>query len=177
VPSYVPASGVASIADLAKPSVAARMTRLIQGIGPGATITTVSQRAVAEYGLAPLGYQLRPGTPAEWTAAYRAAAAERRWMVFPTWAPQYLNRGGDLRPLHDPRGVLGGVNRCALVAPRDRFLALPERTRHVLQRIALDVDSVTDMDWTVNVDKQTPREAARAWMRVNSTRVAAWMKD
>jgi hypothetical protein len=30
------------------------------------------------------------------------------------------------------------------------------------------------MDWAVNVDKQTPREAARAWLRANAGRVAAW---
>jgi glycine betaine/proline transport system substrate-binding protein len=45
-PSHVPQAEVASIADLAKPHVAARMSRQIQGIGPAATITTVSQTAV-----------------------------------------------------------------------------------------------------------------------------------
>jgi hypothetical protein len=35
VPDYVPESEVTSIADLAKPSVAQRMTKLIQGIGTG----------------------------------------------------------------------------------------------------------------------------------------------
>ncbi|OJU45055.1 MAG: hypothetical protein BGN99_13110 [Alphaproteobacteria bacterium 65-37] len=36
VPSYVPPDEVVSIEDLAKPSVAARMTKLIHGIGPPA---------------------------------------------------------------------------------------------------------------------------------------------
>jgi glycine betaine/proline transport system substrate-binding protein len=176
VPRYVPVNEVASIADLARPSVARRMTPLIQSIGAGATITRVSQTAVGEYGLAPAGYLVRPGTPAEWTAAYAAAIAERRWMVFPTWAPQYLNRHGDLRPLDDPRGVLGGVNRGALVAPKARFEALPDKTRRALSRISLGLDGVTDMDWAVNVDMQPPRDAARTWMRANRTRVAAWLE-
>jgi glycine betaine/proline transport system substrate-binding protein len=175
VPSYVPADEVTSIADLAKPSVAHRMTRLIQSIGAGATITTVSGNALAEYGLARSGYLVRPGTPAEWIAAHAKAIAERRWIVFPTWAPQFLNRHGNLRPLDDPRGVLGGPNRGALVAPRTRFLALPPRTRAVLSRIALGLDGVTEMDWMVNVDKQAPRDAARAWMRANAARVGRWI--
>jgi glycine betaine/proline transport system substrate-binding protein len=176
VPDYVPESQVTSIADLAKPSVAERMTKLIQGIGTGATITRVSQKAVGEYGLDALGYSLRPGTPAEWTGAYDAAVAERRWIVFPTWAPQYLNRGGKLRPLQDPRGVLGGTNHAALVGPRDRLQAIPRATRAVLARIDLGLDGVTEMDWLVNVEKKTPREAARTWMKANQIRVAGWLK-
>ena len=174
VPRYVPASEVSAIADLAKPFVARHMTKLVQSVGSGATITTVSQRAVTEYGLAPSGYLVRPGTPTEWTATYAAAIAERRWIVFPTWTPQFLNRHGGLRPLDDPRGVLGGVNRGVLVAPLAQFQALPERTRRVLSRISLGLDGVTDMDWAVNVDQQSPREAARSWMRANDARVAAW---
>jgi glycine betaine/proline transport system substrate-binding protein len=176
VPDYVPASEVASIADLAKPAVAQRMTKLIQGIGTAAVITTVSQKAVGEYGLDALGYSLRPGKPAEWTGAYDAAVAEQRWIVFPTWAPQYLNRGGKLRPLQDPRAILGGVNHASLVAPRGRFEALPAKTRAVLARIDLGLDGVTEMDWLVNVEKKNPREAARTWMQANESRVAGWLK-
>ena len=175
VPAYVPASDVASIADLAKPVVARRMTPVIQSIGAGAAITQLSQAAIREYGLAAAGYESRPGTPAEWTAAYATAVAERRWMVFPTWAPQYLNRDGVLRPLSDPRGVLGGENRGVLVAPNHRLRALPERTRQVLARIELGVDAVTGMDWAVNLGGHTPRDAAREWLRANRARVDAWL--
>ena len=57
VPSYVPTEEVASIEDLSKPTVTERMTKVIQGIGAGATITTFSQKAVEKYGLAQLGYR------------------------------------------------------------------------------------------------------------------------
>ena len=176
VPSYVPADEVASIGDLAKPSVAQRMTKLIQSVGAGATITTVSDKAVTEYDLKPLGYSLRPGTQAEWTGAYNAAVAEQRWIVFPTWTPQYLNRGDELRPLEDPRGVLGGVNHGSLVAPRDRLRSLPTATQTVLARIDLGLDGVTEMDWLVNVRGRTAREAARSWIEDNENRVSAWLE-
>jgi glycine betaine/proline transport system substrate-binding protein len=176
VPSYVPTEEVATIEDLGKPSVTERMTKVIQSIGTGAAITTFSQKAVETYGLAQLGYSLRPGTQAEWTGALNAAVAERRWIVFPTWAPQYLNRDGRLRALADPHGVLGGVNHASLVGPRDRFQQLPEMTRAGLTRIELGLDGVTEMDWLVNVEQRTPREAARMWLRANEQRVSAWLR-
>lgn len=177
VPAYVPADEVSSMADLAKPAVAERMTRLIQGIGPGATITVVSIKAVQEYGLEALGYKLQPGTAVQWIGAYEAAVAEGKWIVFPTWAPQYLNRGGALRALEDPRGVLGGSNRASMVAPSERFMQLPQTTRDVLSRITLDIDSVTEMDWLVNARKMAPREAAKTWMSANPDRVASWFRN
>lgn len=176
VPSYIPAEDVSSIQDLAKPSVAARMTKLIQGIGAGATITVVSRTAVQDYGLVPLGYSLRPGTQAEWVGALNSAVAGRRWVVFPTWSPQYLNRSNELRPLSDPRGSLGGINHASLVAPRARFEALPERTRAALTRIDLGMDGVTEMDWLVNVEGRSPRDAARIWMKANDERVEGWLR-
>lgn len=175
VPEYVPASEVATLADLAKPGVAGRMSKVIQSIGPGAGITVVSAKAVREYGLDAAGYSARPGTAPEWIAAYESAVAEKRWVVFPTWAPQYLNRGGKLRPLADPKGVLGGANRAVLVAPRERYARLPPATRNVLSRISLDIESVTEMDWQVNVNKLTPAAAARAWMDANPDRLAGWL--
>jgi len=176
VPSYVPPEEITSIEDLAKPSVAARMTKLIHGIGTGAAITTLSRKALKAYGLGRLGYSLQPGTQSGWTGAFDAAARERRWIVFPTWAPQYLNRGGQLRALADPRGVLGGANHASLVGPRERFRTLPEPTRAALRRIDLGLDGVTEMDWLVNVEGQTPRDAARTWMRANEGKVSDWLK-
>ena len=97
--------------------------------------------------------------------------------MFPTWAPQYLNRGGGIRPLKDPLGVLGGMNHASLVAPRQRFVALPRRTQTVLSRVALSLEGVTEMDWVVNVEKKTPREAAQIWLKSNEGRVAEWFRS
>jgi len=175
VPDYVPASDVASIADLAKPDVAARMDKTVQAIGSGATITTVAAAAMDAYGLSGLGYGVRPGTAQAWTSAYDRAAAEGRWIVFPGWAPQYLNQGGKIRPLADPKGILGRSNRAALVAPRTRFPALPPRTRQVLGRIGLSLEAVTHMDWLCNVGDLAPRDAARVWMQDHQDQVDRWV--
>jgi glycine betaine/proline transport system substrate-binding protein len=41
-------------------------------------------------------------------------------------------------------------------------------------RIDIGLEGVTEMDWLVNVEKKTPREAARAWMAANEQRTAGW---
>jgi len=174
VPDYLPREKVSSIADLATPEIAATMSRTIQGIGMGATISVLSQKAVVEYGLDKLGYTFRSGSQAEWIAAYLTAIGTQSWLVFPSWAPQYLNYGGKIRPIDDPRTVLGGVNRAVLVSPRERWSALPPRTQQVLSRIQLGIDGVTEMDWLVNARAMTPREAALQWMGGNRQRVDRW---
>nr|WP_315249384.1 glycine betaine ABC transporter substrate-binding protein [uncultured Duganella sp.] len=175
VPDYVPASEVGAIADLAKPHVAARMNKRIQGIGAGAGITVRSRQAVVDYGLDSIGYALQAGTASEWIAAYEKAQAAREWMVFPTWAPQYLNRDGRLRPLLDPRGVLGSVNHASLVGYSQRLQKLPPATRAALAKVKLGIDAVTEMDYLVNIGKHTPRQAAAIWMANNEQRVASWL--
>ncbi|QWT21599.1 hypothetical protein KPL74_06225 [Bacillus sp. NP157] len=174
VPSYIPEDQLHSIDGLAQPSVMRRMPRTIQGIGTGAAITSLSEQAIEVYGLESAGYILRPGTQQEWLDAVNTALTGGRWVVFPTWAPQYLNKDGALRALQDPLNVLGGVNHASLVAPRDRFQTLPVRTRKVLSRIDIGMDGVTAMDWSVNVGKLTERDAAREWMANNSQRVDGW---
>ncbi|MDR5816794.1 glycine betaine ABC transporter substrate-binding protein [Caballeronia sp. LZ033] len=174
VPDYVPATEIHSIADLARPDVMKTMNLSIQGIGAGAAITRLSEIAMDEYNLEELGYRFQPGSQGEWIAAHDAALAQRQRFIFPTWTPQYLNNGGRLRPLDDPLHVLGGENRGSLVAPHAQLKMLPERTVRVLSRIRLGIDGVTQMDWLVNVQKKTPLEAARAWMRANDALVSSW---
>ena len=52
---------------------------------------------------------------------------------------------------------------------------------HVLYvgQIDLDnvgLDGVTEMDWMVNVESRTPRDAARIWLRANEQRVSVWLR-
>ncbi|GGO93427.1 glycine betaine ABC transporter substrate-binding protein [Wenjunlia tyrosinilytica] len=61
VPPLVPRAAVAEIADLARPEIASRMARNIQGIKPGAGISRFSVRVIGEYGLDRLGYAFIPG--------------------------------------------------------------------------------------------------------------------
>ncbi len=175
-PDYVPERELSSIRDLANPSVADRMEKTIRGEGLIAMTSAMSSHAIVAYGLDRLGYVFRDGPQADWIAARDQALNERRWFVLPTWTPQYLNRDGGLRMLADPNGVLGGDNSAVLVAPRGRLETIAPHARQVLSRVVIGLEGVIEMDWLVNIDGRTPRQAARAWMSANSRRVESWLR-
>jgi glycine betaine/proline transport system substrate-binding protein len=157
VPEYVPESEVRSVEDLLRPEVAARMTKTIRGIGSGSGLM------MTEYGLAAAGYELVPGAARDWIANFEAAVAEGRWVVMPLWRPHFLNRAYPVRVLEEPRALLGGDDRAVLVANRERIARLPEATVDALRHVPLGLDVVTDLDYAVNVEGRTAREAARRW--------------
>lgn len=174
VPDYVPSDVVASVSDLAKPEVAARMEKLIKGTGPGSGLMIQSRKMMQEYGLNAAGYTLEPSPGNEWIVRLRQAVARKQWVVTPLWQPQYLNQAISLRKLDEPRSLLGGQNRAVLVISKQLAKQLPESTLNVLRRIHLGMDAVTQMDYSVNVDGKTPREAALDWMQRNRAIVDGW---
>lgn len=174
VPDYVPSDVVASVSDLAKPEVAARMQKLIKGTGPGSGLMIQSRKMMDEYGLSAAGYVLEPSPGNEWIDRLRQAVAEKQWVVTPLWQPQYLNQAISLRKLDEPGGLLGGKNRAVLVMSKTLASQLPESTLKVLRRIHLGMDAVTQMDYSVNVEGKPPRQAALDWMQRNRGVVAAW---
>ena len=175
VPDYVPESAVREIGDLAKPEVAAKMNKTIQGIGQGASITTFSQNAVKEYGLSELGYQLLTGEAEEWVVAFEEAVSREEWAILPVWQPQYLNQAYSLRELQDPLRVLGSNNRGVIVATNSFIEKFPASDLEKLQNISLDIDAVNEMDYMVNVEEKTPQEAAQIWISANRDRYKSWL--
>lgn len=175
VPGYVPEEAVKSVADLVKPEVAARMSKTIQGIGAGSGLMMASTKMMAEYGLDKAGYTLRPGKASEWIEAFEKAVAERRWLIMPLWRPHYLNKAHKVRPLAEPKGILGGPDRAVLVGNKSSVARLPAKTVDALRRMRLDVESVTEMDFLVNVGGKSPADAAREWMGKNDSRIRGWL--
>ena len=174
VPDYVPSDVVVSVNDLAKPAVAAQMQKLIKGTGPGAGLMIQSRKMMEAYGLSAAGYTLEPSPGNEWIERLREVVAQKQWVVTPLWQPQYLNQAIRLRKLDEPLGLMGGNNRAVLVISKKLASELPESTRNVLRRIHLGLEAVTQMDYSVNVEGKTPREAAREWMQDNQAIVDAW---
>jgi glycine betaine/proline transport system substrate-binding protein len=174
VPAYVPESAVAAVEDLRKPDVLSRMQRRIQGTGRDSGNMILSAEVMKAYGLEAVGYELVPGNLAEFHGAYDRAIAEGRWFVMPLWRPHYINKIGNMRPISEPRGLLGPASNGTLVANRAWLLRAPTRTVQVLRRVHLGLDAVAEMDYMVNVDRLTPREAARRWMAENTDTVERW---
>lgn len=173
VPDYVPANLLSSIDDLKKPEVLAKMDKRIVGIGPDSGLMRGAMQVSKEYGLDTAGYSIVTGPASEWIANFGKAVDEKRWVVMPLWQPHYLNRAYRVRILTEPKGIYG-VDRAVLVGTKLAQGRLPARSWQVLSRIQLGLDAVTEMDYAVNVDKKSPRDAAREWMQKNPQSVRAW---
>ncbi len=175
VPDYIPAGEVASVADLRKPQVAANMQKEIRGPGADSGLMIGSKKIFAEYGLEESGYKLMPGKAPEWIANFNDNVAAKRWFVMPLWQPQYLNKASRLRILDEPRKLLGGSDTAWLVAHKDFRSKVDAKTWKALQRMSLSVRAVTEMDYLVNVQKMSPRDAARYWMGSHADTVSYWI--
>lgn len=176
VPDYVPAADVSSVADLRKPEVAAKMQKEIRGTRADSGLMAGSNKIMEEYGLADAGYQLVPGTPADWIANFETNIAAQRWFVMPLYQPQYLNRVASMRILQEPKQLLGGIDKAYLVAHKDFYARVDKHTWKSLQRISLSVKAVTEMDYLVNVKKLTPQYAVRNWMAAHPDTVNYWLQ-
>ncbi|MEU7136543.1 glycine betaine ABC transporter substrate-binding protein [Streptomyces sp. NPDC046261] len=146
VPPYVPAGSVRSIGDLARPEIARRFTRTVDGINPGAGISRFSVRAIEEYGLARHGYAFAPGTESRFVERVERGVREREWFVIPLWRPQYLNLRHGLRPLADPRGVLGGVDAASPVVRREAAGRIHPGALARLENLWLGNDGVEEIE-------------------------------
>jgi len=113
VPDYIPESEVASIEDLQKPEVRAKLDNTITGIDPGAGLTRLSKKAIDDYGL---DYNLQISSGAGMTAALDRAVRRHQWVVVTGWSPHWMFGAYKLRYLKDPKGVLGGFERVHALA-------------------------------------------------------------
>ncbi len=174
VPNYVPKSEVASVRDLTQPEVASRMDKRIPGLAPDIGLMINSAKMMDAYGLSAAGYQLLPGEYGTWIGNYYKAIDENRWFIMPQWKPQFVNRMGNMRTLDEPLKLLGEPNEGTLVARKDWIAKAPAETLRVLRRVHLGLDTVSEMDYFVNVDGVTPLEAANKWMQDNPSVVEGW---
>ncbi len=174
VPSYVPKSEVASIADLARPDVAERMPNTIVSLPEATGLTTGGRRVMDAYGLADAGYELVAAPPNEWLRTFREAVENEQWVVFPLWQPQWVNAVYDIRALDEPENAYGDPDTAYLIGHQQLREKLDADTMDLLTSIRFEVSDVTEMDRLMNVDGMSARDAARTWMEANPEAVAAW---
>ena len=174
VPDYVPEGELATVEDLRRPGVAAKMIKLIQGIGPGAGISRFSREIIARYGLSDAGYEFRNGTLDECVGAYERAVAQRQWVVIPFWYPQFLHNAYKIRALSEPHGLLRGKDQATLTVRKEAVDLLPEKTLATLRRMTLGNEAVAELDFMISRNKLEPLEAARQWMARNAHMVSSW---
>lgn len=176
VPDYVPASAVKSISDLAKPDVASKMERRIHGPAADSDVMTRSQKVLQQYGLAQAGYQLAAGESADWVDAIDANIKAGKWIVVPLWQPHYLNKAAKLRILDEPKNVLGKADTVWLVARKGTKQKIGPIGWGVIEKMELSLKAITEIDYRVNIDKVSPRRAAREWMGLHPYTVEYWFE-
>ncbi len=174
VPDYIPESAVREVADLAKPEVAGRMTKLIQGINPGAGISRFSVEMISAYGLDKHGYHFENGSQKDCFDAFEQAVKEKRWVVVPLWHPQFLHHTYKIRELVDPKGLLQGKDAATILLRKSAVEKLPENTLAWLNRIHLGNSVVAELDYMTQVSGMTPDSAAKDWLARHPEKVKEW---
>lgn len=175
VPDYVPESAVKSVADLAKPEVAAKMEKTIRGPSVGSDLMMQSKTVMEHYDLQQSGYNLAPGKAKDWIDSFNANVEAKNWFVMPLWQPQYLNKVAKLRILEEPENILGEADTAWLVAHSSADKKIPKHIFDVLKRMEFSVKWITELDYMVNVEGMSPREAARVWMTSHPYTVDYWI--
>ena len=170
VPSYIPKSEVATIADLAKPEVREKLDGTITGIDPGAGLTRLSKEAIDTYGLE--GYELQLSSGAGMTAALKRAVRRDDWIVVTAWSPHWMFGAFDLRYLEDPEGVLGSFERVHAVA-RKGFYQEHVDVASFLSRMQIPID---DLQAAMNEAQESSYEdAVTAYIANNPDRIDYWV--
>ena len=177
VPSYVPENEVSSVEDLVRDEVAVMMEKTITAVGPGSGLAVASRKMMDDYGIERAGYRLTVTDQPGWVSALEDAIGQGGWLSHPLWRPQFLNRAHDLRPLAEPKGLLGNEDRASLTAYRGFPDKLPSETTQTLGRINLSLEDVTNMDYAVNVNGKSVGAAAADWIESNCETVDSWLRS
>lgn len=171
VPDYIPEAEVASVSDLLKPEVARKMSRLIQGINPGAGISRFSNAIVTDYALETEGYYFAHGNEADCFNRYERSYANGEWFVVPLWHPQYLHHAYKIRALDEPRGLLGGADQATLIASKDAVEAMSQELIDDLSALQPGNAVISELDFLIRHKRLSALEAADRWFERQSALV------
>ncbi len=168
VPSYMPESEVASIADLAKPSVASKIGGRIQGIEPGAGLTRLSRETIDAYDLP---QTLQESSEAAMLTMVDRAMRGKDWVVATAWSPHWMFGKYDLRYLADPKEALGGEEKVVALGRKGLTQERPKVTAF-LSRLNMPLD---ELQGAMLVAQEKDYETAVAqYISENERRVDGW---
>ncbi|MEF8833867.1 MAG: glycine betaine ABC transporter substrate-binding protein, partial [Halofilum sp. (in: g-proteobacteria)] len=159
VPDYVPEDKLSSIEDLKNEEVMEMLDGKIIGIGPGAGLTRLSKKAMDEYGLKDMGYNLVISSGSGMTAALKRAINKEEPIVATGWKPHWKFGRWDLRYIDDPKGTLGSIERADIVARTGFYREFPD-VYEMLDRMTIPLDQVQN---GMDKGEQTDYEQAAEW--------------
>ncbi len=172
VPDYVPEDTLNSIEDLKSEEVMEMLDGEVIGIGPGAGLTRLSKKAMDEYGLNDMGYNLVISSGSGMTAALKRAISKEEPIVVTGWKPHWKFGRWDLRYIEDPKGTLGSIERADIVARTGFYREFPD-VYEMLDRMSIPLDQVQK---GMDKGEQTDYEQAAEWYVNNhEDRVNHWI--
>jgi glycine betaine/proline transport system substrate-binding protein len=167
VPDYVT---VDSIADLK--ANAAMFGGKIVGIDPGAGLMRASEKAMTEYGLAPM--QLVDGSDATMVAALKDAVSRKQPLVVAGWTPHWMWAAFKLKYLADPKGVFGGDETVNNVVRKGLAKDMPE-VHAILSRFKLSLPEEQALMMQNQASGVDPSKTAADWVSQHPDVVKSWM--
>ena len=172
VPDYVPKDKISSITDLQNEEVMEMLDGKVIGIGPGAGLTRLSKKAMDEYGLNDMGYNLVISSGSGMTAALKRAINNDEPIVVTGWSPHWKFGRWDLRYIEDPKGTLGSIERADIVARTGFYREFPD-VYEMLDRMTIPLDQVqAGMD---KGEQSSYEEAAKWYVENNEDLVNHWI--
>lgn len=170
VPAYVPEDAIASIEDLKKDDVNAKLKGRIEGIDPGAGLTRLSEQAVKDYGLD--GYKLQISSEAGMLTTVDRAIRKEEWFVATSWSPHWMFGKYELRYIDDPKGTLGKAEHVDVIARKDFDKDNPE-VAAFLSRMKLPIG---DLEAAMFDAQETSYEkAVDAYIANHADQIKAWL--
>lgn len=150
-----------------------QVSHQIIGIDPGAGIMQSTAEALKVYDLK--DWKLVESSGAAMTAALDKAYKSKKPIIITGWTPHWMFAKYELKYLADPKGVYGGDEQIHTIVKKGlkeeapqayTFLDRFEWTPEDMAKVMVDIQSGTK-----------PEAAAEAWVKANTAKVDAWVKD
>ncbi len=172
VPDYIPESEIASIEDLKKPEVQAKLSGTVQGIDPGAGLTRLSEKALTDYGLD--GYKLQISSEAGMLTTVDRAVRREKWFVATSWSPHWMFGKYKLRYIADPKNSLGEAEHVDVLARKD-FKSDNPKVAEFLSRMKLPI---SDLEAAMfNAQETSYDEAVTKYINDHPDQIKAWLGE
>ncbi|HTV02171.1 MAG TPA: choline ABC transporter permease subunit, partial [Luteitalea sp.] len=174
VPAYLHDAGLRDFADIAK--FRRELGARIHGIEPGNEANETVLGLIRRGDLGLTGFSLVESSEQGMLGEVERAVRARRPIVFLGWAPHPMNTRFSMRYLSGGDAWFGkdfGGATVHTVTRRGYADACPNVGR-LLSQIAFTVDDENGLMEAILSGRQSPDDAAQAWLTANGERVATW---
>ena len=175
VPAYLHDAGLRDFRDIAR--FRSALGGLVHGIEAGNEANETLLTMIATDALGLSGFRLVESSEQGMLAEVERAVRARQPIVFLGWAPHPMNTRFAIRYLSGGDAWFGAEYGGATVHTLTRrgLAAACPNLAQLLRRVAFTVDDENALMDAILTHRQTPDQAARAWLAANDGRVRAWL--